>query len=124
MASDLKENEKVVTEVYDYDTTQPRDSTTGQHPVIRYTRQERQRSAVRNDRLDAGKDTEASDISASGSSENFSADMTGESQSSEDVSSEQAAPSGGMSKLQRFLCWVGGLTILVFIAYVFIKLKF
>ena len=116
--TDLKEDETVITEVYEYDTAQPADSVTGHPPVKRYTRQERQRSATKNDRIEAGRNTEVANV--------LSADSTSESHSHEEATFEQGAATPGrrMNGFQKTLCWIGGLTILLTIVSIIIKLKF
>ncbi|MBR1633054.1 MAG: hypothetical protein IJ686_04805 [Bacteroidales bacterium] len=124
--TDLKEDETVITEVYEYDTAQPADSVTGHPPVKRYTRQERQRSATKNDRIEAGRNTEVANVLENVSSESFSADSTSESHSHEEATFEQGAATPGrrMNGFQKTLCWIGGLTILLTIVSIIIKLKF
>lgn len=127
VVTDLTEDETVITEVYDYDTTQPAGSTTGRPPVKRYTRQERQRSTTRNDRVEAGNNTEVEHVYESVSSESFSSDSASEAQSHEEASLEQGTATTlgrRMNGFQKTLCWIGGLTILLTIVYIIIKLKF
>lgn len=118
----LSEGETVVTEVYDYDTTQPTDSVTGTPPLKRYTRQERQRNVQQHDSTAIDRRSDTSGSLESGAAAAMSAESSLHEDMHEDSSAEETPQGGGwLSRLRTVFATVGATVILIAIAYVVAK---
>lgn len=99
--TDLSQDEEVTTEVIEFDTSQPVDSTTGTPPVKRTIRQTRRTTATA--RQDAQSDTEAT--------AKATAD-TAVAENEETTVQAEEQTRWGLNGLQQILCYTGAAAIL------------
>lgn len=117
---DLSENEQVVTEVVEYDTSLPADSLTGAHPVKRKTTQTKSRTSQLKE------NATAQQVSATDAQfrQELSHRATATVDQSVDVNEKVTGTTRkGMTWLQKTLCIIGSGVLLYLAVWLFIKIK-
>ncbi|MEG1759523.1 MAG: hypothetical protein RSA66_07840 [Muribaculaceae bacterium] len=117
---DLAQDEQVVTEIVEYDTSLPADSLTGAHPVKRKTTQTKSHTSQLKENATA-QHTSTTDAQLQQESSQRATEVVDQSVDVNEKVTDKTRK--GMTWLQKTLCIIGGGVLLYLAVWLFIKIK-